>query len=130
MLYPIRTAAGTLVTRGFPLDPRPRERFDHPHHVGLWFNHGDVNGLDFWNNSYDIPADRAPKMGTIHHKRVIEAKGGADRGELAVEMEWDTADNVGAPARNDALHLPRRRRCAQHRPDHDAHRARPSGRLP
>ena len=34
VLYPIRTAAGTLVTRGFPLDPRPRERFDHPHHVG------------------------------------------------------------------------------------------------
>jgi hypothetical protein len=94
VLYPIRTAAGTLVTRGFPLDPRPRERFDHPHHVGLWFNHGDVNGLDFWNNSYDIPADRAPKMGTIHHKRVIEAKSGADRGELAVEMEWDTADDV------------------------------------
>jgi Methane oxygenase PmoA/Domain of Unknown Function (DUF1080) len=94
VLYPIRTAAGTLVTRGFPLDPRPRERFDHPHHVGLWFNHGDVNGLDFWNNSYDIPADRAPKMGTIHHKRVIEAKGGADRGELAVEMEWDTAEGV------------------------------------
>ena len=94
VLYPIRTAAGTLVTRGFPLDARPRERFDHPHHVGLWFNHGDVNGLDFWNNSYDIPADRAPKMGTIHHKRVIEAKGGADRGELSVEMEWDTADDV------------------------------------
>ena len=94
VLYPIRTAAGTLVTRGFPLDPRPRERFDHPHHVGLWFNHGDVNGLDFWNNSYDIPADRAPKMGTIHHKRVVEAKGGADGGELAVEMEWDTADDV------------------------------------
>jgi hypothetical protein len=94
VLYPIRTAAGTLVTRGFPLDPRPREHFDHPHHVGLWFNHGDVNGLDFWNNSYDIPADRAPKMGTIHHKRVIEAKSGADRGELAVEMEWDTADDV------------------------------------
>jgi hypothetical protein len=94
VLYPLRTASGTLVTRGFPLDPRPRERFDHPHHVGLWFNHGDVNGLDFWNNSYDIPAERAPKMGTIRHKRVVEAKSGADRGELAVEMEWLTADGV------------------------------------
>ncbi len=94
VLFPIRTASGTLVTRGFPLEPRPRERFDHPHHVGLWFNHGDVNGLDFWNNSTDIPAARAPKMGTIHHKRVVEAKGGADRGELAVEMEWKTAEGV------------------------------------
>src|SRR5574341_1549704 len=64
VLYPIRSARGTLVTRGFPLDPRPGERVDHPHHVGLWFNYGDVNGLDFWNNSDDIPAERAPKMGT------------------------------------------------------------------
>ena len=26
VLYPIRTAKGTLITRGFPLDPRPSER--------------------------------------------------------------------------------------------------------
>src|SRR5262245_22458769 len=51
VLYPIRTAGGTLVTRGFPMDPRPGERVDHPHHVGLWFNYGDVDGVDFWNNS-------------------------------------------------------------------------------
>jgi hypothetical protein len=94
VLYPLRTSAGTLVTRGFPLDPRPAERVDHPHHVGLWFNHGDVNGLDFWNNSNDIPAARAPKMGTIRHKRVVEAKSGADHGELAVEMDWLQPDGV------------------------------------
>ncbi len=88
VLYPIRSAAGTLVTRGFPLDPRPGERVDHPHHAGLWFNHGDVNGLDFWNNSTDISAERAPKMGTIRHKRIVETKNGADHGELAVEMDW------------------------------------------
>jgi hypothetical protein len=67
--------------------PSPGERVDHPHHVGLWFNHGDVNGFDFWNNSYDIPADRQPKMGTIHHRRIVEAKSGDDRGLLTVEAE-------------------------------------------
>ena len=46
VLYPIRTASGTVITRGYPLDPRPGERVDHPHHVGLWLNHGDVNGLE------------------------------------------------------------------------------------
>jgi hypothetical protein len=92
VLYPIRTAAGTVVTRGFPIDPRPGERVDHPHHVGLWLNHGDVNGLDFWNNSTDIPAARAPKMGTIVHKRVVDTRSGADRGELAVEMDWVQPD--------------------------------------
>jgi hypothetical protein len=94
VLYPIRSSNGTVVTRGFPLEPRPGERVDHPHHVGLWFNHGDVNGLDFWNNSDAIPAAQAPKMGTIHHKRVVEAKSGADSGELAVEMEWVNNDGV------------------------------------
>lgn len=93
VLYPIRTAKGTAVTRGFPLEPRPGERVDHPHHVGLWFNYGDVNGLDFWNNSDDIPAARAPKMGTIVHRRVVEAKGGTDRGDLVVESEWRHPDD-------------------------------------
>jgi hypothetical protein len=92
VLFPIRTAKGTFVTRGFPLEPRPGERVDHPHHVGLWFNYGDVNGLDFWNNSTSIAAERAPKMGTIVHKRVVEAKGGSDRGDLEVESEWRHPD--------------------------------------
>ena len=63
VLYPLRTAKGTLVTRGYPLEPRKGERVDHPHHVGLWFNHGDVNGLDFWNNSDAIPADHRSMIG-------------------------------------------------------------------
>lgn len=88
VLFPLRTAKGTLVTRGFPLEPRTGERVDHPHHVGLWFNHGDVNGFDFWNNSDEIPKDRASKMGTIHHRRIVEAKGGDDHGDLTVEAEW------------------------------------------
>ena len=37
-LYPIMSASGKFITRGFPLNPRPFERTDHPHHVGLWFN--------------------------------------------------------------------------------------------
>src|SRR5215212_471962 len=91
-LFPLRTAKGTVVTRGFPLEPRKGERIDHPHHVGLWLNHGDVNGLDFWNNSDAIPPDRVPKMGTILHRRVVDAKGGADRGDLTVETEWVAPD--------------------------------------
>jgi hypothetical protein len=93
-LFPLRTAKGTTVTRGYPLEPRPGERVDHPHHVGLWFNHGDVNGLDFWNNSDAIPAAQAPKMGTIQHTRVVSAKGGADRGELTVEADWLKPDGT------------------------------------
>lgn len=55
VLFPLITASGKTLTRGFPIDPKPGERVDHPHHMGHWFNYGDVNGLDFWNNSDAIP---------------------------------------------------------------------------
>ena len=88
VLYPIRSATGTLVTRGWPLDPRPGERVDHPHHVGLWFNYESVNGVDFWNNSDALKPDDAAKMGTIFHRRLVSSKSGAERGELVTEMDW------------------------------------------
>jgi methane monooxygenase PmoA-like len=91
VLYPLRSARGTVVTRGWPLDPRAGERVDHPHHVGLWFNYGDVNGLDFWNNSDAIPPDQAPKMGTIRHERIVKAEGGAGSGTLIVAARWTNA---------------------------------------
>lgn len=96
VLYPIRTAKGTLVTRGFPLDPRPGERVDHPHQVGLWFNHGDVNGVDFWNNSEVLAADVRAKRGTIVHREVVAARDGTGRGELAVRSEWVLPGDVVA----------------------------------
>ena len=95
VLYPLLSAHGTAVSRGYPLEPRKGERTDHPHHAGLWFNHGDVNGFDFWNNSDDITGERVARMGTIHHRRIVEATGGNDRGELAVETEW--IDGAGTP---------------------------------
>src|ERR671930_556973 len=88
ILYPLRTASGKLVTRGWPLEPRPGERVDHPHQVGLWFTHGDVNGLDFWNNSDAIPAARPPAMGTIVHRAVRRAAGGMGEGVLEVTADW------------------------------------------
>jgi Methane oxygenase PmoA len=94
VLYPLRTAKGNTVTRGFPLDPRPGERVDHPHQVGLWMNHGDVNGLDFWNNSDAIPPAQKSKMGTIEHRKIVSTRSGTDKGELTVETAWLTPDNV------------------------------------
>src|SRR6267378_6188812 len=90
VLYPLRTAKGTAVTRGFPLEQRPGERVDHPHHAGLWFNYESVNGFDFWNNSDAIKPENAPKMGTILHRSIVSAKSGSQSGELEVEAEWVT----------------------------------------
>jgi hypothetical protein len=90
VLYPLRTANGTIITRGFPLDPRPGERIDHPHHVGLWFNYGNVNGFDFWNNSPAIKPEDTPKMGNIRHRAIALVKNGSDQGELEIDADWIT----------------------------------------
>lgn len=47
-LYPLRTASGTVISRGYPLEPREGEERDHDWHRGIWYGHGDVNGHDFW----------------------------------------------------------------------------------
>jgi hypothetical protein len=87
VLYPIRAANGTVVTRGFPLAPRPGEPTDHPHHLGLWFNFENVNGLDFWNNSYAIPAHKKSLYGWIRTDRIIETKSG-NTGILTYHANW------------------------------------------
>jgi hypothetical protein len=63
--HPVNTVDGIAVTRGFPLDPNPGEPVDHPHQTGMWFNFGDVNGYDFWNNSDSIPAGKRGGYGRI-----------------------------------------------------------------
>jgi len=87
-LYPIISANGEAITRGFPIDPRPNERTDHPHHIGAWFNYGDVNGLDYWNNSDAIAKEKENEMGTIRHEKIVEMKGGKGKGELIVTANW------------------------------------------
>ncbi|MEP0711663.1 PmoA family protein [Algoriphagus sp.] len=86
VLYPINTANGTAITRGWPVAPRPGERVDHPHHLGLWFNYGDVNGLDFWNNSSAIK-DKT-NYGRIIHKSINSIKSGNKEGTLEVSSDW------------------------------------------
>ena len=94
-LYPIRTGDGIVVTRGFP--PAPGERGDHPHHVGLWFNYGDVNGYDFWNHSSAIVDPvRLEKMGRIVHSTITKMDSGRGHAELGVKTRWVTAQN-GTP---------------------------------
>lgn len=94
VLYPLRTTNGTLVTRGWPLDPRPDERVDHPHHVGMWFNYGNVNGLDFWNNSTAIPPERKRDFGTIKHVAVEKIKASNKNAELVVLKDWQGPDGI------------------------------------
>ena len=91
-LYPIINAHGKYITRGFPFQPRSFERTDHPHQVGFWFNFGDVNGLDFWNNSYAIkPADKQ-KYGTIKFIKIVSIQ--PKKGQLVTSSKWVDYNNT------------------------------------
>jgi len=88
VLWPVISAGGNHLTRQYPLKKIVGERTDHPHHVGIWFNYGDVNGLDFWNNSDAIKAEDAPKYGTIYHEALESARVIDGVGRLMTSLAW------------------------------------------
>jgi len=92
VLWPINASGGTMITRGFPLQPLPGDPTDHPHHVGLWFNFENVNGLDFWNNSFAIPADKKHLYGWIKTDKIIKTSNG-DKGVLSYHANWVNQKN-------------------------------------
>ena len=93
VLYPLIDADGVTLTRNFP--PKPGERIDHPHHVGLWFNYARVNNFDFWNNSEAIKPENSSKMGTIVFDKILSSSSGPKRGELTTLSTW--IDGNGHP---------------------------------
>lgn len=50
-LYPVIGPNGINMTRNFPMkDNVKEEKKDHPWHSSVYYTHGDVNGIDFWND--------------------------------------------------------------------------------
>lgn len=87
-LFPLNTVDGITVTRGWPIESRPGERTDHPHHNGLWMNYESVNGLDFWNSSTAIPVERRSHYGTIKHDELVKKEASEQRGMLTTTANW------------------------------------------
>jgi hypothetical protein len=85
-LHPLRTASGKIVTRRFPMENVDGETRDHRHHRGLWYTHGDVNGLDFWMNEKDhkVPERR----GVIGLKEIGEVRDGRRDGRIRSSFVW------------------------------------------
>ena len=92
VLFPIKTVSGTTITRGYPIAPRAGERTDHPHQVGLWMNYESVNGIDFWNNSFAIPADKKSNYGSIRHQKILSLENKGDQAVLETLSHWINQD--------------------------------------
>ena len=90
ILYPIYSSGGKAITRGFPIYPNEGERADHPHQIGYWLNYGDVNGLDFWNNSLKHGPEKENRYGRIFHQKILRTE--EEEGILEIETLWKTPE--------------------------------------
>jgi hypothetical protein len=79
-VYPLSTASGIVVTRHFPMEAFPGETKDHPHHRGMFFSHGEVNGYNFWATE---PGTNSGKSGHMVLRKILEAKGGQKSGTVS-----------------------------------------------
>jgi hypothetical protein len=91
-VYPLSTASGIVVTRHFPMETFPGETQDHPHHRGMFFSHGDVNGFNLWATE---PGANSAKAGRMVLKKLLETKGGQKSGTLSVVFTAE--DSKGEP---------------------------------
>src|SRR5580765_4010593 len=86
-LHPLRSVDGKIVTRQFPMVTGiAGEPTDHPHHRGLRFTHGDVNGFDFWGNEPDQKGAGKGK-GDVVLKKVNKVSSGKT-GTIDATFEW------------------------------------------
>ena len=89
-LHPIRAASGKIVNRSFPAGQNSGETTDHPHHAGLFYGHGDVNGFNYWaiQNVPTPPSKADATMGRIVLKNVASVKSGKESGTVDVVLAW------------------------------------------
>jgi Methane oxygenase PmoA len=95
-LYPLTTASGKRVNRGFPVEPVPGDPTDHPHQRGLWvgaeqLSAGDLGLMDFWEND---PSYKCPHMGSITFKDILDHKNGDKQGSFTFIADWISKEGV------------------------------------
>jgi hypothetical protein len=93
-LHPLRSAQGTIVTRGFPMcKDIPGESTDHPHHRAMYFAHGNINGIDFWSEEKLGSKTKETVKGVTYTgpelpygrtllRKVVEMRGGPESGTI------------------------------------------------
>ena len=90
VFWPIYSAKGTMVNRGWPLvTDIPDEQAEHPHHTGLFFvngvvNAGDVKDLNFWWARW-----RGERIRPIE---ITDFKSGEEYGLLETVSLWESPE--------------------------------------
>jgi hypothetical protein len=91
--FPLRSALGTVVTRGFPMtaDVAGEDR-DEPHQRAMYFAHGDINGFDFWGEAAFPKWSNHPAstFGRTVFRSLDEVLDGAEGGALRATFDLVT----------------------------------------
>jgi hypothetical protein len=96
-LHPLRSAMGTIVTRGYPMrsDIAGEDR-DEPHQRSMYFAHGDINGFDFWGEAA-FPrwsGHPASTFGRTVFRTLDDIRGGPDGGRLQATFDLVTPTGI------------------------------------
>lgn len=84
VVWPIIGPSGHPLTRAYPIkDGVLGEKRDHVHHRSLWFTHGDVNGVSFW--------DEGRGAGRTVHREFVKVAGGST-GQIVTRNDWLAPD--------------------------------------
>jgi hypothetical protein len=87
IIWPILGPTGKEMTRAWPMrKDNPEEKTDHVHQKSFWFDHGNVNGIDFW-------AETAREQGKQVHTDLVKAEGGKV-GTLVTKTDWVGPDGT------------------------------------
>lgn len=87
ILWPIIGPTGKEMTRAYPMraDDGPDNSKDHIHHRSLWFTHGDVNGVSFW--------DEQGNYGNTVHRKFLKTEAGP-QAIISTLNDWLGPDGV------------------------------------
>ena len=85
-LYPIIGPDGLPMTRNWPMKEAANEEHDHPHHQSLWFEHGAMNGVDFWSEE--------PRAGKTVHEEFTAIQPGRDSGVIRSKDRYVAPDGT------------------------------------
>jgi len=81
IIWPIVGPTGKEMTRAWPLrKDNPDEKTDHVHQKSFWFDHGNVNGIDFW-------AETSKEQGKQVQTELVKAEAGKV-GTLVTKNDW------------------------------------------
>ena len=84
---PLRSAQGTVITRGFPIGntvppERQHDRNLEPHQRPMYFGHGNVDGIDFWGEALYPKWSDGTVFGRTVLAKIEEVKDGPDSGTI------------------------------------------------